>query len=157
MSQNSFRSGRRRAKLPSSIPSATSFTHTRRQLLFRLLILLNHLLTFTKTAKAAWVTTRNRPLQIDFMLEPDDAQWLQETTTRTTEELRQPARAFFGTVQVVLEREKNWIRWKNGLCTPFNREPWRGVVEVGRESRKVGLEEATDGARKRMGMRMDPE
>ena len=133
-------------------------THFRRQFLFQLLIVLSHLLTFTKAAKAAWATTRNRSLQIDFTLEPDDAQWVQETITRTTEELRQTApngRAFSETVQVILEREKNWVRWKNELCTPFDREPWREVVEVEGESRKVGLEEATEGARKRM--RTDPE
>ena len=45
-------------------------THFRRQFLFQLLILLSHLLAFTK---AAWGTTRCRSLQVDFALEPDDA------------------------------------------------------------------------------------
>ncbi|KAM5538332.1 hypothetical protein V8D89_007934 [Ganoderma adspersum] len=133
-------------------------THFRRQFLFQLLILLNHLLTFTKAAKATWATTRNRSLQMDFTLEADDTQWVQETITRTTEELRQTApngRAFSETVQVILEREKNWIRWKNELCTPFDRESWKEEVEVDGETRKVGLEEATEGARKKM--RMDQE
>ena len=138
-------------------------THFRRQFLFQLLILLNHLLTFTKTAKATWATTRNRSLQMDFTLEPDDTQWVQETITRTTEELRQTApngHAFSETVQVILEREKNWIRWKNELCTPFDRESWKEEVvgedgDVDGGKRKVGMEEATEGARKRM--RMDQE
>ena len=138
-------------------------THFRRQFLFQLLILLNHLLTFTKAAKATWATTRNRSLQMDFTLEPDDTQWVQETITRTTEELRQTApngHAFSETVQVILEREKNWIRWKNELCTPFDRESWKEEVVGGDGDgdggkRKVGMEEATEGARKRM--RMDQE
>ncbi len=143
---------------PELLDLEVADTHFRRQFLFQLLILLNHLLTFTKSVKATWATTRNRSLQIDFTLEPDDTQWVQETITRTTEELRQTApngRAFSETVQVILEREKNWIKWKNELCTPFDRESWREEVEVDGEKRKVGLEEATEGARKMM--RMDPE
>ena len=85
---------------------------------------------------------------------------MQETITRATEELRQTApngRAFAETAQVILEREKNWIRWKNELCTPFDRERWREEVEADEsgEKRKAGLQEATEGVRKRM--RMEPE
>ena len=101
---------------------------------------------------------RNRSLQIDFTLEAADAQWVQETIARATEELRQTApngRMFAETVQVILEREKNWVKWKNELCTPFDREPWREEIEVDGEKRRVGLEEATEGVRKKM--RMDPE
>ncbi|KAI0352233.1 UDP-glucose 4-epimerase [Trametes cingulata] len=133
-------------------------THFRRQFLFQLLILLHHLLTFTKTAKATWSTPRNRSLQIDFTLEPADAQWVQETITRATEELRQTSpngRAFAEAVQVILEREKNWVRWKNELCPPFDREPWSEEIEVDGQKKRVGLEEATEGVRKKM--RMDPE
>ncbi|KZT08810.1 UDP-glucose 4-epimerase [Laetiporus sulphureus 93-53] len=133
-------------------------THFRRQFLLQLLILLSHLLTFTKSAKATWSTQRNRSLQIDFTLEGDDAQWVQETVTKATEELRQTApngRAFADTVHVILEREKNWIRWKNELCLPFDKPPWSEEVEVDGVKRKVGLEEATREARKRM--RVDPD
>ena len=118
--------------------------HFRRQFLFQLLILLHHLLTFTKTAKATWSTPRNRSLQIDFTLQAADAQWVQEMITRPTEELRQTApngRAFAQTVQVILEREKNWVRWKNELCTPFDREPWSEEVEENGVKRKVGLDD----------------
>ncbi|KAI0964094.1 hypothetical protein AcW1_000995 [Taiwanofungus camphoratus] len=134
-------------------------THFRRQFLFQLLILLNHLLLFTKSAKATWSTPRNRSLQIDFTLDAGDAQWVQETVTKTTEELRQTTpngRAFAETVHVILEREKNWVRWKNELCAPFDREPWTEEIELedGRK-RKVGMEEATRDVRKKM--RVDPE
>lgn len=84
---------------------------------------------------------------------------MQETVTKTTEELRQTTpngRAFAETVHVILEREKNWVRWKNELCAPFDREPWTEEIELedGRK-RKVGMEEATRDVRKKM--RVDPE
>ncbi|KAH9949329.1 UDP-glucose 4-epimerase [Amylocystis lapponica] len=133
-------------------------THFRRQFLFQLLIQLNHLLTFTKGAKASWSTPRNRSLQIDFTLDGPDVQWVQETVVKATEELRQTTpngRAFAETVNVILEREKNWVRWKNELCAPFDREPWaEEVVLENGEKRKVGLEEATVEVRKKM--RLDP-
>lgn len=117
---------------------------------------------FTKSAKAEWSTVRNRSLQIDFSLDGPEAQWVQETIQKATEELRQTTpngRAFAETVSVILEREKNWIRWKNELCAPFDRERWsleiEEEVEEGRKvKRKVGLEEATKGVRKEM--REDP-
>ncbi|KAA1471600.1 UDP-glucose 4-epimerase [Dentipellis sp. KUC8613] len=128
-------------------------THFRRQFIFQLLILLNHLLIFTKSEKAAWSSPRNRSLQIDFTLEPDDAKWVTDTIAKAQEELRQTApggRAFADTTHAILEREKNWIRWKNDLCAPFDREPY--TVDVNGE--KVGLEEATREVRKKM--RVEP-
>ncbi|TFY63371.1 hypothetical protein EVJ58_g3295 [Rhodofomes roseus] len=133
-------------------------THFRRQFLFQLLILLNHLLTFTKAVKTTWATPRNRSLQMDFTLDATDAQWVQETVTKATEELRQTTpngRSFAETVHVILEREKNWVRWKNELCAPFDKGPWSEEIEVDGQKRKVGLEEATREVR--MKMRMDPE
>ncbi|PPR06601.1 hypothetical protein CVT24_001786 [Panaeolus cyanescens] len=117
-------------------------THFRRQFLFQLLILLNHLLNFTKAAKATWHTPRNRSLQIEFTLEEDEAQWVQEIVVKVMEELRQTTpngRTFADTVNAVLERDKNWVRWKNELCTPFDKEPW--AEEVNGE--QVGLLAAT--------------
>lgn len=131
--------------------------HFRRQFLFQLLILLNHLLTFTKAAKTTWSTPRNRSLQMDFTLSPDEEKWVHETIQKTSEELRQTTpngRIFAETVAVILEREKNWIRWKNELCTPFDKAPWVQEidVEVNGEmvKRRVGLEEATRDVRRKM-------
>ncbi|KAG6332420.1 hypothetical protein ID866_6671 [Astraeus odoratus] len=124
-------------------------THFRRQILFQLLVILQHLLTFTKTAKAAWATPRNRSLQMDFTLEPADAQWVQETITKTTAELRSTAPGgptFTDTVNVIFDREKNWVRWKNDMCPPFDKEPWSEEVD----GRKVGLEAATRQLREKM-------
>ncbi|KAJ3520430.1 hypothetical protein NMY22_g12764 [Coprinellus aureogranulatus] len=124
-------------------------THFRRQFLLQLLILLNHLLTFTKEAKETWATSRNRSLQMDFTLEPPDAEWVQEWIKKAMEELKQTTpngRQFADTVSTILEREKNWIRWKNELCAPFDKEPWS--EENG--GQKVGLWEATRPARTEM-------
>ncbi|KAH9958959.1 THO complex subunit 1 transcription elongation factor-domain-containing protein [Russula dissimulans] len=100
-------------------------THFRRQFLFQLLVLLYHLQTFTKEAKASWIHSRNRSLQMDFTLEGDAVQWVSDTILRAHEELRQTApagRVFADAVTGVLERERNWVRWKNDLCSPFDRE-----------------------------------
>ncbi|KAI0040660.1 UDP-glucose 4-epimerase [Auriscalpium vulgare] len=130
-------------------------THFRRQFLFQLVIVLHHLLTFTKQAKDAWVSPRNRSLQMEFTLEPADAQWVTDTVAKAYDELRQTApggRVFADTVAMILEREKNWVRWKNDLCAPFDREPYAVESEDG--ASKVGLIEATRARRERM--REDP-
>ncbi|KDR85576.1 hypothetical protein GALMADRAFT_218672 [Galerina marginata CBS 339.88] len=121
-------------------------THFRRQFLFQLLTLLNHLLNFTKTAKAAWVSARNRSLQMDFTLEEAEIQWVQEAVTKVIEELRQTTpngRTFADTVTAILERERNWVKWKNELCTPFDKEPWSEEVD----GRELGFIEATQSVR----------
>ncbi|KAJ6575486.1 UDP-glucose 4-epimerase [Mycena capillaripes] len=124
-------------------------THFRRQFLFQLAILLTHLQTFTKAAKAVWAVNRNRSLQMDFTLEPAQAEWVQETFTKVMDELKQTApngRAFADTVSAILEREKNWVKWKNELCTAFDKEPWSAEID----GRTVGLEEATREVRRKM-------
>ncbi|KAJ3770790.1 THO complex subunit 1 transcription elongation factor-domain-containing protein [Lentinula raphanica] len=63
-------------------------THFRRQILFQLLIVLNHLLTHTKAEKAKWVTTKNRSLHMP-PERMDPIKWTQLTISRTLEELRQ--------------------------------------------------------------------
>ncbi|KAI9459644.1 THO complex subunit 1 transcription elongation factor-domain-containing protein [Lactarius psammicola] len=122
-------------------------THFRRQFLFQLLVLLHHLQIFTKETKT-WITPRNRSLQMEFTLEGDAVQWVSDTIGRALEELRQTApagRVFADAVAGVLERERNWVRWKNELCLSFDREPQPGP----------NLEESTRS--KREGMRTDPE
>lgn len=110
---------------------------------------MNHLLSFSKAAKAAWTTPRNRSLQMDFTLEESDAQWVQETSNKVVEELRQTTpngRTFADTVSTILERERNWVKWKNELCTPFDKEPWVAVVS----GKKVDIFDATKGIREKM-------
>jgi len=148
-------------------------THFRRQFLFQLLTILQHLLTHTKAAKQASSKAGNKPLHIvEFTLEPTDAQWVQETQLKCIEELKQTApngRLFADSVSAVLEREKSWVRWKNEQCMPFDKESWSEeiVVDVGggetgeegegdgKVTRKVGFEEAT--RKKRTEMMADPD
>ncbi|KZV60179.1 hypothetical protein PENSPDRAFT_594388 [Peniophora sp. CONT] len=116
--------------------------HFRRQVIFQLLVLLQHLDAWSPVAKAAWFNSKNRSLQMDFTLQPDDATWVSDVRTRLAGELRAsvPAGgAFAETVAAVLERERNWIRWKNEGCQPFEMP-----------IRDVGIEEETKEARKRM-------
>ena len=85
---------------------------------------------------------------MEFTLEGDAIQWVSDTIARALEELRQTApagRVFADAVAGVLERERNWIRWKSDICSPFDREPLPGP----------NLEESTRS--KREGMRTDPE
>lgn len=99
---------------------------------------------------------------MDFTLGADDEKWVHETIQKTSEELRQTTpngRAFAETVAVILEREKNWIRWKNELCTPFDKAPWAQEIEIEVNGelvkRRIGLEEATREVRRKM--MQDPE
>jgi THO complex subunit 1 transcription elongation factor len=86
---------------------------------------------------------------MDFTLETDEAQWVQDTVNKAMEELRQTTpngRTFAETVTAILEREKNWVKWKNELCAPFDKEPWS--VEM--SGKRVGLLESTKDARAKM-------
>ena len=86
---------------------------------------------------------------MEFTLDGPDIQWVQETLTKTMEELRQTTpngRVFAETVNVILEREKNWVKWKNELCAPFDKAPWSEEVDGVR----VGLEGATKMVREQM-------
>lgn len=86
---------------------------------------------------------------MDFTLEDPEVQWVQETLVKITEELRQTTplgRTFADTANVILEREKNWVKWKNELCTPFDKEPWSEETN----GEKVGLFEATKVLREKM-------
>lgn len=89
-----------------------SDTLFRRQFLFQLLILLTHLLQFTESERAKWMTVKNRSLQMNFTLDAEDANWVQETIVKAYDEIRQTApngRPFAETVHTILEREKNWV------------------------------------------------
>ena len=86
---------------------------------------------------------------MDFTLEPTDAAWVQESITKVMDELKQTTpngRQFAETVSTILDREKNWIKWKNELCAPFDKEPWSAEVN----GEKVGLWEATKAAREEL-------
>lgn len=63
-------------------------THFRRQILFQLLILLQHLLMFTPKEKARWYSPRNRSLQMDFTLDDTETKWVKETWSKAMDELK---------------------------------------------------------------------
>ena len=54
-------------------------------------------------------------------------------------------RAFADTIQTILEREKNWVQWKNDSCVPFDRDPL-----------PESLEETTAALREQMRKPMEP-
>jgi hypothetical protein len=91
---------------------------------------------------------------MEFTLEDSDTEWVNEIITRATEELKQTTpngRTFAEMVSVILEREKNWVRWKNELCMPFDKESAFVEIEgLGGVKRKAGLFEATSEERVKM-------
>lgn len=95
------------------------------------------------------MTGKNRSLQMDFTLEPSEAQWAQESTVKVFEELKQTTpngRQFAETVSTILDREKNWVNWKDELCNQFDKDPWEEEVD----GKMVGLWDATKEARTKM-------
>jgi len=65
-------------------------------------------------------------------------------------------RAFAEMVAVVLEREKGWVKWKNETCPSIEKQAWFQEIEEEsreggeRKKRKIGLEEATTGLRRKL-------
>lgn len=77
---------------------------------------------------------------------------MQETTTKVLEELRQTTpngRIFADTASAIIERDKNWVRWKNDLCPTFDKSPWHEEAE----GKRIGLFESTQGIREQSGKR----
>ncbi|KAG8908007.1 UDP-glucose-4-epimerase [Tulasnella sp. 403] len=108
---------------PELLDFELSDTIFRRQVLVQLAILLRHLLTFTQKEKANWVTQRNLSLQMEFTLPEADEKWAREILARTMLEMRSTSpdgKAFADTVLLILERDKNWVRWKNDVCPPMD-------------------------------------
>ncbi|KZS93046.1 hypothetical protein SISNIDRAFT_485984 [Sistotremastrum niveocremeum HHB9708] len=96
----------------------------RRQILMQLLVLLQHVQLFTKAEKAKWESPRNRSLQMDFVLEAADEKWTADSWTKAMQELKATTpfgKEFADTVAVILQRERNWISWKNDLCPSFEK------------------------------------
>jgi hypothetical protein len=124
-------------------------TNFRRQFLFQLLILLQHLRNFTETEKSKWMEPRNRSLHMDFTLADTEENWVKEVNGKVILELRLMApdgREFEEMTRVILEREQNWVgvlihirapidicfdqvKWKNGLSQPFEKNPLPEEVE----------------------------
>lgn len=129
---------------PDLLELELSDTHFRRQVLFQLVTLLHHILLSSKVAKEVALLPaneiKNRTVYVDFNLDPAQTQWVEDTIKRVMGEIRHTApngRAFADTVAVIMERERNWVKWKNEACPPFDRESWKsqngGLAEATRE------------------------
>lgn len=87
-------------------------TNFRRQFLFQLLILLQHLRNFTEAERASWMGPHNRALHMDFVLSETDENWVKEVNTRVMLELRTTTpdgRIFEEMIRTILDRERNWV------------------------------------------------
>ncbi|KIY73416.1 hypothetical protein CYLTODRAFT_365962 [Cylindrobasidium torrendii FP15055 ss-10] len=129
---------------PDLLDLELSDTHFRRQILFQLVTLLHHIILSSKVAKEVAQLPpnelKNRTMYVDFNLDPAQTQWVEDMIKRVMDEIRQTApngRAFADTVAVIMERERNWVKWKNEACPPFDRESWSsqngGLAEASRE------------------------
>jgi len=118
---------------PDLLDLELSDPNFRRQFLFQLLITLHHLKTYTKDQKAAWCAGANKSLQIGggtFTLnEGEEEGWVLEKERKCIMEMRFTGiatstssttkgegvgidgRAFQDMVALILEREKNWVRF----------------------------------------------
>lgn len=87
-------------------------TNFRRQFLFQLLILLQHLRSFTEAERTKWMEPRNRSLHMDFTLSESGENWVKEISGKVMLELRSTVpegRAFEEMIRVILEREQGWV------------------------------------------------
>ncbi|KAG8930759.1 hypothetical protein FRC03_004456 [Tulasnella sp. 419] len=99
-------------------------TMFRRQVLLQLLILIRHLVTFTESQKRAWQSARNASLHMDLVVSDEEHTWLQDIHARAMTELRNTVpngKTFADTVSVLLERDKNWVKWKNDVCSALDK------------------------------------
>ncbi|PVG00892.1 hypothetical protein CPB86DRAFT_152194 [Serendipita vermifera] len=101
-------------------------TNFRRQFLFQLLILLQYLKSFSEAEKKKTPPPKNRSLHIDFTLSEAEENWVKEMNGKVMLELRATSpdgRGFEEMIRVILDREQNWIKWKNLSCPPFQKGP----------------------------------
>ncbi|KIO28702.1 hypothetical protein M407DRAFT_22130 [Tulasnella calospora MUT 4182] len=110
----------------------------RRQVLVQLLILLRYLLLFTPREKSIYTSNpRNIAMHIfDFNLQNADETWAKELFNNVMDELRATApsgQTFAETIEVILEREQNWVMWKNANCPPMDK--------TAQEARKIRARE----------------
>jgi len=138
---------------PDLLDLELSDPNFRRQFLFQLLITLHHLKTYTKDQKAAWCAGANKSLQIGggtFTLnEGEEEGWVLEKERKCIMEMRFTGiatstssatkgegvgidgRAFQDMVALILEREKNWVRFVPSLSEQgmVNSGPLLGRLE----------------------------
>ena len=147
---------------PDLLDLELSDPNFRRQFLFQLLITLHHLKTYTKDQKAAWCAGANKSLQIGggiFTLnEGEEEGWVLEKERKCIMEMRFTGiatstssatkgegvgidgRAFQDMVALILEREKNWVRF---VPSPFEQR----MADLGSVIRWIGRQKAAPHSR----------
>ncbi|KAH8835093.1 THO complex subunit 1 transcription elongation factor-domain-containing protein [Flagelloscypha sp. PMI_526] len=98
----------------------------RRQFLTQLLILCTHLLRFTPNAKKTWSSTNRALIPDTLVLETEDESSCISFVSECYRELRATyprGAAVCETVKTIIEREQNWVLWKNKSCPNFSRPP----------------------------------
>ncbi|KAG8947931.1 hypothetical protein FRC04_010128 [Tulasnella sp. 424] len=123
---------------PDLLEYELSDTVFRRQVLVQLLILLRYLLLFTPRERSIYTgNPRNVAMHIsDFTLQNGDETWVKDLFNKVMNELRTTApsgHTFAETIEVILEREQNWVIWKNANCPSMDK--------TAQEARKIRARE----------------
>ncbi|GAA6020888.1 hypothetical protein JCM8202_005484 [Rhodotorula sphaerocarpa] len=109
----------------------------RRQILVQVLILFQYLLGFTtaERARAEKLPATNVSVFPNYVLPAEHESWIRELRSRTLDELdtMEGGRKFRKTVQLVLQRDQNWIDWKLRSCASFLKDP----IDVAQYSEKA--------------------
>jgi len=126
-------------------------------------ILIDFLLSLTADAKKLWETERpNKSLQFPYTLEDDDVsttvqtspqssantcgaikvKWAEDTKREISSALQlqkgMDGLLFSRTVESVLTREKNWVKWKANNCVSFER-PAVNKEELSQSSSQINV------------------
>lgn len=99
----------------------------RRHILVQALIIIDFLLSLTSTAKPKMADTSNKSVSYTFTLSDEDAKWAHSTRSAIATYLQQgnsnEGRSYYRMVDMVLSRDKNWVRWKAESCPSISRPP----------------------------------
>ncbi|BGP27097.1 THO complex subunit 1 [Rhodotorula toruloides] len=113
----------------------------RRQILVQMLILYQYLLSLTpaERARVQSFTPLNAAALSPFTLQAEHETWIREMRSRTLDELdsMEGGRRFRKAVQLVLQREHNWMDWKLRSCAPFTKPSLDAAAESDKARTKL--------------------
>ncbi|BGP02885.1 hypothetical protein RTG_02997 [Rhodotorula toruloides ATCC 204091] len=117
----------------------------RRQILVQMLILFQYLLSLTPAERTRVQSFHplNAAALSPFVLQTENETWIREMRSRTLDELdsMDGGRRFRKAVQLVLQREQNWMDWKLRSCAPFTKPSLDAAAES--EKARAKLRAAT--------------
>ncbi|BGP10801.1 THO complex subunit 1 [Rhodotorula toruloides] len=117
----------------------------RRQILIQMLILFQYLLSLTPAERTRVQSFHplNAAALSPFVLQTENETWIREMRSRTLDELdaMDGGRRFRKAVQLVLQREQNWMDWKLRSCAPFTKPSLDAAAES--EKARAKLRAAT--------------